>query len=207
MTEIDNRERILARAKDLFMQYGIRSVSMDDIASEIGISKKTIYQYFADKEELVSAVILFKIGESKTRCDLDRQQSINAIDEMFRAMEMAEQMFRTMNPSVIPDLRKYHPVAYTHFEKHKNDYLYNVIRTNLVKGIGEELYRPELNVEIIARLRLDSMLMPFDQSFLVRQKATLADVEQQVIEHYLFGIVTLKGYKLVLKYQQKRKKI
>lgn len=206
MNEIDNRERILVRARDLFMQFGIRSVSMDDIATEMGISKKTIYQYFADKEELVSAVILLKIGENQSRCDLDRKESANAIEEMFRAMEMVEQMFRTMNPSVLFDLRKYHPVAYAHFEKHKNDYLFNVIRSNLERGIREELYRPEINVEIIARFRVDSMLLPFDPIFLNRQKATLADVEQQVIEHYLFGIVTLKGYKLVLKYQQKRKK-
>lgn len=206
MNEIDNRERILVRARDLFMQFGIRSVSMDDIATEMGISKKTIYQYFADKEELVSAVILLKIGENQSRCDLDRKESANAIEEMFRAMEMVEQMFRTMNPSVLFDLRKYHPVAYAHFEKHKNDYLFNVIRSNLERGIREELYRPEINVEIIARFRVDSMLLPFDPVFLNRQKATLADVEQQVIEHYLFGIVTLKGYKLVLKYQQKRKK-
>jgi AcrR family transcriptional regulator len=207
MADFDNRERILGKAKDMFLQYGIRSVSMDDIAGMLGISKKTIYLYFADKEELVGAVIQFKIGESQDRCGRDGLEAENAIDEMFKAMEMVEQMFRTMNPAVLFDLRKYHPVSYSLFEKHKNDFLYNVIRDNLVRGIEEELYRPDINIDIIARFRIDSMLMPFDPALYNNQNTNIADVERQIIEHYLFGIVSQKGYKMVLKYQQKRKKI
>ena len=206
MKELENRERILAKSRELFMQYGIRSVSMDDIAGVLGISKKTIYHYFADKEELVGAVIQFEVCHSESQCNVDHSESANAIEEMFRAMEMVEQMFRTMNPSVLFDLKKYHPGAFSILEKHKNDYLFNIIRSNLQRGISEGLYRPEIQVDIIARFRIDSMLLPFDPSFLQRQKIGLVEVEQQIIEHYLFGIVTLKGYKLVLKYQQKRKK-
>ncbi len=206
MTEIDNRERILEMSRDMFMRYGIRSVSMDDIAGALGMSKKTIYQYYADKEELVLAVIRYKTCESEELCKVDKENASDAIDEMFRAMDMVEHMFRTMNPAVLFDLRKYHPAAYGILEQHKNEYLYNTIRKNLEWGIREELYRPEINVDIIARYRVESMLLLFDPSFLSRQKANLADVEQQVLEHYLFGIVTLKGYKLALKYQQKRRK-
>lgn len=207
MSEQEIRDRILIRSRDLFMKYGIRSVSMDDIASEMGISKKTIYQYFADKEELVAEVIECKIGESQKQCDKDKYNAENAIDETFRAMEMVELMFRHMNPAVILDLKKYHPKAYDKFLKHKNDYLYNTIRHNLTRGIQEGLYRPELNVDIIARFRIESMLMPLDPVFYSGNKLSLADVEHQIIEHYLFGIVSMKGYRLVLKYQQKMKTI
>lgn len=206
MKEVENRDRILAKSRELFMQYGIRSVSMDDIAGVLGISKKTIYQYFADKEELVGAVIQFEVGQSESQCNLDKSTAANAIDEMFRAMEMAEQMFRTMNPAVLFDLKKYHPSAYGKLEKHKNDYIFNIIRNNLERGIQEGLYRSEINIDVIARFRIDSMLLPIDPAFLQKQKVGLAEIEHQIIEHYLFGIVTLKGYKLVLKYQQKRKK-
>lgn len=207
MSEHETRDRILVRSRDLFMKYGIRSVSMDDIASEMGISKKTIYQYFADKEELVLEVIQCKICESRDRCDIDKFSAENAIDEMFKAMEMVEEMFRNMNPSVILDLKKYHPKAYEKFLQHKNDFIYNTIRDNLIRGIQEQLYRQELNVDIIARFRIESMLMPLDPVFYSGNKLTLADVEQQIIELYLFGIVTLEGYRLVLEYQQKKKKI
>ncbi len=206
MSEIDNRDRILEMSRDMFFRYGIRCVSMDDIAGALAMSKKTIYQYYADKEALVQAVIRFKITESQCVCEGDRNAAANAIEEMFLAMEMVEQMFRTMNPSVLFDLRKYHPAAYAQLVKHKDEYLYNIIRTNLEWGIREELYRPEINADIIARFRIDSMLLPLDPAFLSNQKATLADIQKQVLEHYLFGIVSLKGYKLALKYQQKRSK-
>lgn len=206
MSEQETRDRILTRSRDLFMKYGIRSVSMDDIASEMGISKKTIYQYFADKEELVAEVIECKICDSESQCNFDKNVAENAVDEMFRAMEMVEQMFRTMNPSVLLDLKKYHPKAFEKVQKHKNDYIYNTIRDNLIRGIREELYRPEIHLDIIPRFRIESMLIPLDPVFYSGNKVTLADVEQQILEHYLFGIVSLKGYKLVLKYQQKKKK-
>lgn len=205
MSEHDTKDRILAKSRDLFMKYGVRSVSMDDIASEMGISKKTIYQYFADKEALVVEVIECKICESETRCDFDKHAAENAIDELFRAMEMTEQMFRTMNPAVLLDLKKYHPRAFEKVQKHKNEYIYQTIRNNLERGIREELYRPEINLDIIARYRIESMLLPLDPVFYSGNEVTLADVEQQLLEHYLFGIVSLKGYKLVLKYQQKKK--
>ncbi|ULQ51274.1 TetR/AcrR family transcriptional regulator [Flavihumibacter fluvii] len=206
MSELDNKERILAKASQLFMQFGIRSVSMDDIASALGVSKKTIYQFFADKDELVSEVIKVIIAESEECCEVDRTVAENAVDEMFKAMEMVEEMFRTMNPAVLHDLKKYHPAAFGIFDKHKNDYVYNIIRDNLVRGIQEELYRPELNIEIITLMRIDSMMLPFNPTLFNRQDISIVQISQQILEHYLFGIVSLKGYKLVLKYQQQRQK-
>jgi hypothetical protein len=103
-------------------------------------------------------------------------------------------------------MQKYHPQAFTRFIKFKNDYLYNVISKNLERGIKEELYRPEIDVEIISRYRVVSMMMSFNPEFHISQKHNLAEVEQQLIEHYLFGIASLKGHKLILKYQQERQK-
>jgi AcrR family transcriptional regulator len=206
MTEIDYKQRILVKSGELFMQYGVRSISMDDIAFSLGISKKTIYQYFSDKDELVGAVILAKLSENEQICSVDRRQAENAIDELFKAMEMAEQMLRTLNPSVMFDLRKYHPNAYGLIEKHKNEFLFNIIRSNLEWGIEEGLYRPELNINIITHLRIKTMLLAFDPAFFSEQKSSIVDIEQQILEHYLFGIVTLKGYELVLQYQHKRQK-
>jgi AcrR family transcriptional regulator len=205
MSELDNRKRILTRARELFMQYGIRSVSMDDIAANLGISKKTIYQYFSDKDEIVKEVIIFKIKESEDSCNHWHQVAENAIDELFKIMEMVEEIFRSMNPSVILDLKKYHPAAYAIFEDHRNNFIYNNIRENLLWGIKEELYRSEINVDLMAKFRINTMLLPFDPAFLNKQKLSLAEVEKNILESYLFGLVSLKGYKLTLKYQQKRK--
>lgn len=174
---------------------------MDDIAGALGMSKKTIYQYFADKDELVNEVIRVILEDNEQNCSRDCIVAENAVDEMMKAIEMMEEMFRTMNPSVLFDLKKYHPKAYSIFEKHKSEYLYTVIRDNLVRGIREELYRPDLNIDIIAHLRIDSMMLPFDPTLFNKQGNSLVTVSRQILEHYLFGIVSLKGYNLVLQYQ------
>ena len=206
LTEIDTRERIRQKADELFMRYGLRSVSMDDIANALGISKKTIYQYFADKNELVDAVVDVTLDYNKKLCEGYRAGSANAVEEVFRSMEIIEEMFRHMHPSLVFDMQKYHPKAFSKFLKHKNEFLYNIIRKNLERGIREELYRPELDVDIITRFRVESMMILFNPDFFSKQKNNLAEVEQQLIEHFLFGIASLKGHKLVLKYQQDRSK-
>ena len=186
------------------MRYGLRSVSMDDIANSLGISKKTIYQFFADKNELVDAVLEETLSDNKQNCDKNRSDSSNAVEEIFLSIDIVEQIFRNMHPSVIYDMQKYHPQAFSRFLKHKNDYLYNIISKNLERGIKEELYRPEIDIEILSRFRVESILMIFNPEFYLSQKHNLAEVEQKLIEHYLFGIASLKGHKVILKFQQDR---
>ena len=204
MADLTTKERIKLTAHDLVMKYGIRSVSMDDIATALGMSKKTIYLYYADKDELVLAVVSDVIRKSELDCDRDKNLSENAIHEIFLAMEMVVEMFTAMNPSIIYDMHKYHPRAFAIFQKHKNEYIYNVMRENLNRGISEGLYRAELNIDIMSKYRVESMLLPFNPEFRHSLKYNLVEIEQELIVHFLFGLVTLKGYKLILKYQQER---
>jgi TetR/AcrR family transcriptional regulator, cholesterol catabolism regulator len=207
MTEtVEISERIRLKAHDLFMQYGLRSVSMDDIANNLGISKKTIYQYYADKDELVDAVITQVIGYNQSCCDFDREQADNAVHEIFLAMDFMMEIFRSMNPSLLYDMQKYHPATFQRFSKHKNEYLYTVIRENLQRGIREELYRTDIKVDVLSRFRVDSVMLPFMPEFHSKLKVDLATIEEEIAIHFLFGLVSQKGYKLTLKYQQERNK-
>lgn len=206
IAEINTKDRIRQKADELFMRYGLRSVSMDDIANSLGISKKTIYQFFADKNELVDAVLEETLSFSKQNCDKIKSTSGNAVEEIFLSMDIAEKIFRNMHPSVLYDMQKYHPQAFARFLKHKNEYLYNVVSKNLERGIREDLYRPEIDIEILSRFRVESMVMSFSPEFYIGQKHSVAEVEQQLIEHFLFGIASLKGHKMILKYQQDRQK-
>ena len=203
---ITTGERIKQQAQELFMQFGLKSVSMDDIATKLGISKKTIYQFYADKDALVDDVIQSLIQHNQQCCDIDQQKADNAVHEIFLAMDFIMEIFRTMNPSLLFDMQKYYPVAHQKFAKHKNDYLYGVIKNNLTRGIAEELYRPDLKTDVIARFRVESMLLPFNPEFHTKVKQSLADVEEEITLHYLFGMVSSKGYKLAVKYQQDRLK-
>lgn len=203
---MEQKARIQQTAHDLVMQYGIRSVSMDDIANAAGMSKKTIYQYFSDKDELVVAVVTDVLKKSEMDCERDRENSVNAIHEVFLAMEMVVEMFKSMNPTIIHDMHKYHPRAFRLFQHHKNEFLYNVMKNNLRRGIREELYRADIDVEIMARFRVESVMIPFNPEFQRNLKASMAEVELELIIHFLYGLVTPKGYKLIVNYQQARNK-
>lgn len=206
MTETDPKLRIKQSAHDLWMKYGIRSISMDDIAADLGMSKKTIYQYYADKDALVDEVVGAIIQLNQGCCEADRIKADNAIHEIFLAIEFMMEVFRSMNSSFIFDLQKYHPIAFARFSKHKNDYLFNVIRENLERGIKEELYRDDIKVDILSRFRVESVVIPFNPDFHGKLRASLADIEEEILMNFLFGVVSLKGYKTVIKYQQARNK-
>jgi len=203
---MEMKERILQKANDLFRRYGFKSITMDEIATQLGASKKTIYQYFSDKDELVEAVVKHTIDYAQQTCDDNRLKSKDAVHELFEAMDFVQQIFSGMNPAMMYDLERFHPQSYRLFLDHKNKYLYDVIRLNLRRGIAEELYRPEINVDIIAKFRLEGMMIAFNQDVYPASKYNLGDLHTAIIEHFLFGVASLKGYKLILKYQQERTK-
>lgn len=198
------QDRIKQRADELFRRYGIRSVTMDEIAAQLGISKKTIYQFYTDKDQLVDAVTEDEIKFSQESCIRNANTSSNAIEELFLGMEFIELMFRNMNPSMLFDLEKYHPRGYKKFLEHKNKFLFEMIKHNLERGIAEELYRPEINIEIMTKFRLESMMLGFNTELFPFTRYNLAELQQEMIEHFLYGVATLKGYKLILKYKQQR---
>ncbi len=207
MTDFETGLRIREKARDLFMQYGLRSVSMDDIAGKLGMSKKTIYHHYADKDELIVAVITEEVQQNQHICERDKTNADNAIHEVFLAMDMVVELFSAMNPSLIYDMQKYHPNAFLKFQQHKNDYLYNTILENMEKGIREGLYREDINLQILARYRVESMMLPFNPDFHTKLKYNLAQIEEELIVHFLFGLASPKGYKLIIKYQQERIKL
>jgi len=198
------QDRIRHKADELFRRYGIRSVTMDEIATQLGMSKKTIYQYYTDKDQLVDAVAVDEIQFSQECCMRDTVASENAIDEIFKVMEFVEVMFRNMNPSMLHDLEKYHPGGYRKFLEHKNKFLYEMVKKNIERGIKEELYRPEIDIEIMARFRLESMMLAFNSELFPTSKFNFVKLQQEILEHFLYGLATLKGYKLILKYKQQR---
>jgi len=203
---MEMQERILQKAADLFLLYGIRSITMDEIALKLGISKKTIYQFYADKNELVNEVIIKILDHNKDCCHAYKKVAKNAIEEIFLAMEMVQEMFENMNPSMLYDLEKYHPESYEKFILYKNNFLYKVIRENLEWGKKEGFYRDDFNTGMVTLIRLETIMLPFNLNIFSRPKFKMAEVQQQLIEQFLFGVASLKGYKLILKYKEERNK-
>jgi len=201
---LETQIKILQKAKELIMRMGIRSVSMDDIATQTGISKKTIYQYYADKDELVDAVMMEeeKIVHNDAKECLDL--SANAIEEILLTLSRVYARFSQMNPVVISDMERFHTKAHERFQKMKYEHLYNVIQNNIKRGISEGLYRKELNLEIIAKYRLESIMIPFNMNLFPPSKFSLAEVTKELMEHFLIGLSTLKGHELIIQYKEQK---
>lgn len=188
------------------MQYGIRSVSMDDIANNLGMSKKTLYQYFSDKDELVEGVVDRHITGIEGDCITCRHDAADAIHEIFITMERIMEEFSNINPTLLYDLEKFHFKAFRRFKEHKDKFLLQVIRDNIEWGIKDELYRSDVNVDVLSRYRIESMMIPFNVTAFPPGKYNLAITSGIIIENFIYGLATIKGHKLIQKYNDQRKK-
>jgi AcrR family transcriptional regulator len=200
------KERIQQKARELFMRYGFRSVTMDEIAGQTGISKKTLYQFFEDKDALVEIVMQSELEYMQKQCNRQVKEAENAIEEVFLDMDAMEEVMDAMNPQIIFDLEKFYPRTFEKFKKHKNNFLLEVIKKNLNRGMQEEIYRNDLDIDIIARFRLESAFIIFNPELFPHSKYSLLKVSTEICHHYLYGISTTKGKKFIEKYIQQRKK-
>jgi AcrR family transcriptional regulator len=201
---METKERILVKSHEQFNRFGIRSVSMDDIAAVLGMSKKTLYQHFADKEELVSACFSQVMEQHRHQCLCDQKKAENPIHEFFLAYDEMQEMFANMNPVVLHEMEKYHPSAFKKFHEFKYGFLYKVISSNLERGIKEELYRPDIDVDVLVRFRIESVMLPFNTDVFPNNRTHLIHIELQLFEHFLYGLATAKGQKLIQKYKTQR---
>jgi len=200
------KQRIQLKARELFMRYGFRSVTMDEIAGQMGISKKTLYQFFEDKDALVEAVMQAEMAYMQRKCIKQNHESENAIDELFKDMDSMEAVVDSLNPQIIFDLEKFYPKTFDKFKRHKNTFMFDVIRKNLQRGIQEGVYREDIDIDIIAKFRLESAFIMFNQDLFPYGKYSVLKVSSEIYQLYLHGIATPKGKKLIEKYIQQRQK-
>jgi AcrR family transcriptional regulator len=204
---MDTKERIIEQARELFIRLGIRSVSMDDIAGQIGMSKKTLYQHFEDKDELVERVVAFETTRMQDECHNCATSAENAVEEIFKTMKMVMQHFRNMNPMVLFDMHKFHANAFAKFMEHKNIFLLDIISTNLKRGVSEGYFRQDIKIEILAKFRLESMMLAFNMEAFPPAKYNVAEVTITMIENFLYGLATESGFKLIEQYKAKKNTI
>lgn len=199
---METRDKILLGAEELFFKFGIKSMTMDDIAKHLGMSKKTIYQYFEDKDSLVQKLVSEHISANEAQMKFDSQAAKNAIEEVFVSLKHVNEMFSKTNPLVFHDLQKYHLKAWNIFKEHKDGCITKIVIENLQRGIKEGLYREDINIKILAQLRLQEIEMTFNPSIFPPTQYSMLTVMEQLLKHFLLGICTLKGHKLVNKYLQ-----
>lgn len=205
MEEINIKEKIQKGAEDLFMRYGVRSISMDDIARHLAVSKKTLYQHFADKEDIVTMTCKAHLDRNALEFQSVRNTAKNALEELAQLSVCLKRNMQDMNPSLLFDLQKYHPKAWSVWLNHKNKFIRESVVRNLKQGIEEGYFRPELDPEVIAAVRLEMVHLAFNEEIFPRERFKLPDVQMQIFDHFVFGLLTEKGRKLYLKFKQDNK--
>ena len=197
-------ERIIEGGEELFLKAGIKSVTMDDIARHLGISKKTIYHFFKDKNDLVIALVKKKLKEDEDQMAGIISKSGNVIEEMINMMTCSEEIVSRINPIVIHDMQKYHPEAWREFQNFKSEVLVHTMEELLTKGIKQGYIRPDIDVKVISLMRVHQLELGFNTSVFPIAEFNTWNVQQQFQEHFNYGVCTLEGYKLLDQYKNNK---
>lgn len=191
----EKKEYILKQIRELYLKFGIRSVTMDDVASEFGISKKTLYQYFDDKADLVEQVIEDYLKSSAFNLNSDHQG--NAIDKYFALRSHIIKVLKYMHSNIEFDLKKTYPALYQKVYKVKRERIFINTVDNMNEGIMQGLYREEINPELVAKLQVGKMLYTMDPQNEIFTESELMNIEtfDQIMEYFMYSVCTDKGIK------------
>lgn len=201
--ELDLKSYIIEESDRLFCQYGFKSVTMDDIAKHLGMSKKTIYQHFSDKDELVNILIESRLNNQDCVINESAEKAKDAVHELLLTLTTMNESLGNLNPKMFYDLQKYHPKAWLHFRNFKEKCMGKAIYENLERGINEGIYRAEIKKDILTQLRLDHVEIIFNHhDHYTMSKYNLAQVMIEITQHFLYGICNDKGLKLLKKYKE-----
>ncbi len=191
------REKILIGATDLFLNYGFKSVTMDDIANALGMSKKTIYQHFDNKTKLVEATT-FNLFEFIS-CGIDHICSLekNPIEEIYSIKQFVMELLKDEKSSPQYQLQKYYPKIFNTLKNKQFEVMQTCVTGNLNKGIEQGLYRDSISVEFIARIYFSSMLAIKDKDLFPLKKFSMNMLMSNYLEYHLRGICTPKGLNIL----------
>jgi AcrR family transcriptional regulator len=199
MDELKNR--IISGAETLFLTYGVKSITMDEIAKQLGISKKTIYQHVSDKDELVTLAVQLSMENQVSQVDLIHATAKDPIDEVLKLSEYMRSLFSNMNAFLLMEIQRYYPKAFENYLIFKEGCIINSLAENLKWGISLGYYRTHLNIDIMSRLRMEQVEWGFNPR-VFKEGKHFSDVQIELLEHFLYGICTLKGHKLINKYKE-----
>ena len=200
------RNEIIDKSAMIFLRHGIRSVTMDDLARELGVSKKTFYNYFKDKDDLVTRIVSTLIERNQVACEIGRLRSETAIDALMSISESSSKLFTEIHTSVFYDLQKYYPEAWTIIKQHRLEFVSNQITQNIIRGQEEGLYMAELDPKIMAGIHLSIVSMMIDSDIFDVEANEFGYLLEQIVLFQLRGLVNDKGRALMVKNMKNKEK-
>lgn len=201
--KMEPQEKILKTSLELFFKYGIKRVTMDDIAKELGMSKKTIYQFYKEKDDIVNQLCDVEMCKHEQEFEIAHQQSKDPVHEIMLLSEQMTEMMQHINPVFFLDLQKYYPTALQRFQKFKRECAFNQIKRNIVKGKELGIYRSDIDPDFAANYRLNQIdMFMFGKTTYTFDKISFTKVHELLLDMFVHGVCSIKGHKLINKYKK-----
>jgi AcrR family transcriptional regulator len=200
----EQQEKWLKRVEELFFKLGIKSITMDDVARELGISKKTLYAFVESKDDLVSKVMDRHITAQCSIDELVHAASTDAVDEMVRVIRQIMAEVGQMKPNVVHEMQKYHREVWERVNDFQQGYILNMARQNMEWGRRDGLYRTDFDIEIAARFYIAGAMSIFDERYFPKPPYSFDSLFKEFIINYLYSIVSEKGAKVLKEKLQTR---
>lgn len=198
---MEPQEKILKVSLELFFKYGIKRVTMDDIAKELGMSKKTIYQFYKEKDDLVNQLCEVEMKKQEEVFRNIEKQSQDPIHELVLISNTMSEMMHHINPIFFLDLQKFHGNAFLQFQKFKDECAYKDLLRNIKAGKELGVYRKDVDEEFTAKYRLAQIDMLMFGNYFSFEKNSFTQTHQLLLDMFVYGICTLKGHKLINEYK------
>ncbi len=199
MCKHELKDKVLTESLKLFSRVGIKNATMDEIARQLGVSKKTLYEQFDNKSELVYQLMC---REMEVHLSLLNESAQNIVEQTFKITSEFRNYMSKFNPMMFYDLQKYYPKAWFVFEDFRDRYCCPILQQCLKEGVRQGLFRHEINVDILVQLRIAELFISFDLSVFPPSKFNVSQVMIEVSEHFLYGLCTVKGYELMNTYKK-----
>jgi TetR/AcrR family transcriptional regulator, cholesterol catabolism regulator len=200
---MDNKQRILEEAATMFRTYGIRSVTMDMLANQLGMSKRTIYELFNDKDELLHGVLIWMREKQSEVMNKIFGESENVIEAIFKMLDLMSSHFHTMSPAFQMDMKRFHNDMMKNPGSHDELPYYNNNAEILKRGTKEGIFRQDINIDIANKCLLEVAKMSNDNSVFPPDDFINKDVIRTFYINYLRGISTQKGLDLINHYDKR----
>jgi len=199
------KETILKKSGEIFLKFGFKSVTMDDIANELGISKKTIYKYFKNKVELVDEATEYTHSLMHTEVLKIYDMGYNAIEENFEVNKKFKGLLQNSDNSPIYQLQKYYPETYKRIMSQEFCMFKDCLSNNIEKGIKEGLFRPDIVKDQVVKFYFSLIMSVHDSNLYTYSKNTISKLELNVLEYHTRAIATLKGLEILEEQLDKNK--
>jgi len=192
---------ILEKTIELFSEFGIRSLNMDDISRSLGISKKTLYQVVKSKEDLIEKLFYFDDYKMEIQFARIKTENLNAIELLIQVSLIVSDEMGKLDPKIKFELKKYYEPIFNEFMVRKQNQIFSMISKNLEKGIAEGVYRNDLNIELVAGLYVRNLVLMHNKDFCMVENITFEKVFEVMFENHIRAISNASG----TEYFEKRK--